>query len=167
MNIVKLREEDIHLSGEFPALNSIAPDFELVTSTLQLKSLKQYGNKRKLLSIVPSIDTHICAISARRFNSLASEYPEYSFIVISADLPFAMARFKKSEKLKNIDLLSIFRAPDFADNYGVLMVDGALQGLTARAILVLDEDNSVLYTELVGDISSEPDYDAALVALKR
>jgi thioredoxin-dependent peroxiredoxin len=166
MKTVKLRDDSINLLGDFPETGSVVPEFELVTSTLQLKSLQQYGDKRKLLSIVPSIDTHICATSTRRLNSMAIEHPDFAFMVISADLPFAMARFKKAEKLKKVDFLSIFRSKNFAQDYGVLMSDGALQGLTARAILVLDGKNQVLYSELVEDISSEPDYESALAALK-
>lgn len=166
MNSVKSREDIITLKGDFPLPGAIAPEFELISSNFKTKSLNQYGSRRKLLSIVPSVDSYICALSARRMGAMTEENPEFAFMVISVDLPFAMARFKKTEKLKKMDFLSAYRAPEFADKYGVLMKDGVLQGMLARAVLVLAEDNHILYTELVSDISNEPDYDAALAALK-
>lgn len=166
MTTVKLMGENIHLAGSFPNSGDLAADFELFSSELKPISLKQFGGRRKLISIVPSIDTQVCAMSSRRLNEMAEQHPQYAFMVVSADLPFAMARFKKVEKLKHIELLSIFRSSDFAQQYGVLMTDGVLQGLTARALLVLDDANRVCYTELVDDIAHEPDYDAALSALK-
>ncbi len=166
MNSVKSREDRIQLLGEFPSAGCIAPAFELVNSNLKIKSLQQYGATRKLISIVPSVDSYICAISSRRIGAMADDNPQHAFVIISVDLPFAMARFKKVEKLKKVDFLSAYRSADFAHQYGVMMNDGALQGMLARAVLVLAEDNRILYTELVADIGNEPDYEAALAALK-
>ena len=165
MSCVKSRENIIQLSGDLPTQGSIAPDFELVNSNLKPRSLQQYGRKKKLIATVPAIDSFICAQSSRRIAAMAEDNPDTAFMIVSLDLPFTLARFKKVEKLKKVDLLSAFRAVDFARHYGVLMQDGVLQGMLARAVLLLSDDNRILYAELVADIGHEPDYDAALAAL--
>ena len=133
---------------------------------LQDITLGSYGNKRKVLNIVPSLDTPTCQASARRFNKEAAGLDNTVVINISADQPFAMARFCSSEGLDNVDNLSVMRGREFMRDYGVKIADGPLAGLTARAVVVLDGDNVVRYTELVSDIKKEPDYEAALAALK-
>jgi thiol peroxidase len=128
--------------------------------------LNDYANQRKVLNIVPSLDTPVCATSTRKFNEKAGGLPNTVVLVISADLPFAMSRFCVAEGLKNVQTLSTFRNPSFLQNYGVNINEGPLKGLTARAVVVLNEDDQVIYSELVSEISNEPNYDAALAALK-
>jgi thioredoxin-dependent peroxiredoxin len=153
-------------NGDLPAVGSNAPDFKLVNSELQDVSLAHYAGKKKLLNIVPSLDTGVCATSTRTFNQAAAALADTVVLVISADLPFASGRFCTSEGLANVIPLSLMRTKQFAKDYGVLIVDSALAGLTARAVVVLDADNKVLYTQLVPEIAEEPNYDKALAALK-
>ena len=129
-------------------------------------TLQSFTGKRKVLNIVPSLDTAVCATSTRRFNEAASALANTVVLVISADLPFAMSRFCVAEGLENVVTLSLMRGRDFMRNYGVKIADTALSGLTARAVLVLDENDRVLHAELVSDITHEPDYTAALAALQ-
>ena len=129
-------------------------------------ALADFKGKKKLLNIVPSLDTPTCATSTRKFNAEASSLDNTVVLVVSADLPFAAKRFCETEGLDNVKTLSSFRSPDFARNYGVALSTGPLSGLTARAVVVLDEANKVLHSELVGEIADEPDYAAALAALK-
>ena len=156
----------VKLYGDFPQVGKPAPSFSLVNKDLQDITLGSYGGKRKVLNIVPSLDTPTCQASARRFNKEASSLNNAVVINISADLPFAMARFCSSEGLDNVDNLSTMRGREFMRDYGVKIADGPLAGLTARAVVVLDSNNVVRYTELVSDIKKEPNYDAALAALK-
>lgn len=156
----------VKLYGDFPQVGKPAPSFSLVNKDLQDITLASYGGKRKVLNIVPSLDTPTCQASARRFNKEASGLDNTVVINISTDLPFAMARFCSSEGLNNVDNLSVMRGREFMRDYGVKIADGVLAGLTARAVVVLDSNNVVRYTELVGDIKNEPNYDAALAALK-
>lgn len=156
----------VKLYGDFPQVGKPAPSFSLVNKDLQDITLGSYGNKRKVLNIVPSLDTPTCQASARRFNKEAAGLNDTVVINISADLPFAMARFCGSEGLENVDNLSVMRGREFMRDYGVKIADGPLAGLTARAVVVLDGSNQVCYTEMVGDIKNEPNYEAALAALK-
>ncbi len=156
----------VKLNGEFPHVGDMAPAFSLVDKDLKDVSLAAFGTKRKVLNIVPSLDTDVCAASARRFNKEASSLENAAVINISADLPFAMQRFCASEGLNNVTNLSVMRGRDFMRNYGVQIADGPLAGLCARAVVVLDGNNVVRYTELVSKIENEPNYDAALAALK-
>lgn len=156
----------VKLYGEFPRVGDVAASFALVNKDLQDITLQSFGNKRKVLNIVPSLDTPTCQASARRFNKEASGLDNAVVINISADLPFAMTRFCASEGLDNVVNLSVMRGRDFMRNYGVKIADGALAGLTARAVVVLDGRNVVRYTELVSAIENEPNYEAALAALK-
>ncbi len=128
--------------------------------------LKDFAGKRKVLNIVPSLDTPVCATSTRKFNEKAGGMTNTVVLVISADLPFAMRRFCEAEGLDNVVTLSTLRGRDFHTSYGVVITDGPLKGLTARAVVVLDENNKVKYSQLVPEIKEEPDYDAALAALK-
>jgi len=163
---VTLNGAPITLFGAFPALGQTAPAFTLVDKDLKDVSLKDFAGKRKVLNIVPSLDTAVCATSTRKFNEAASKLDNAVVLVISADLPFAMNRFCVAEGLNNVTTLSLMRGRDFMRNYGVKIADSALSGLTARAVLVLDEHDRVLHAELVDDIAHEPNYDAALAALK-
>lgn len=156
----------VTLYGTFPTVGQTAPAFTLVNKDLQDVSLNDFAGKRKVLNIVPSLDTPTCQASARHFNQSANSLDNAVVINISADLPFAMARFCASEGLDKVVNLSVMRGRDFMRNYGVKIADGVLAGLTARAVIVLDSNNVVRYTELVPTIEQEPNYDAALAALK-
>jgi len=163
---VTLEGAPVTLYGTFPVVGKIAPAFKLVDKDLQDITLQSFAGKRKVLNIVPSLDTAVCATSTRRFNEAASALANTVVLVISADLPFAMSRFCVAEGLENVVTLSLMRGRDFMRNYGVKIADTALSGLTARAVLVLDENDRVLHAELVSDITHEPDYAAALAALQ-
>lgn len=163
---VKLRGNPINTTGELPKVGSQAPDFKLVDATLKDVSLADFQGKKKLLNIFPSIDTPTCAMSTRKFNEHAAKRDDVAVIMVSADLPFAQTRFCTAENTKNVKTLSMMRGREFAENYGVLIKDGPLAGVTARAVVVLDENNNVKYTELVPEIGQEPNYEAAVAALK-
>ena len=154
----------LHTSGELPALGSKAPDFSLVGTELVDITLAKYAGKRKVLNIVPSLDTPTCAASTRKFNQKASHLDNTVVLVISADLPFAQSRFCEIEGLKDVIPLSTFRS-GFAEDYGVKIIDTLLAGLTARAVIVIDQNDQISYTQLVNDIAQEPDYESALAAL--
>ncbi len=163
---VTLGGTPITLFGTFPSVGQTAPAFTLVDKDLKDVSLKDFAGKRKVLNIVPSLDTPTCATSTRKFNEAASKLANTVVLVISADLPFAMSRFCAAEGLNNVIPLSLMRGRDFMRNYGVKIADSALSGVTARAVLVLDENDKIIHTELVGDIKDEPNYAATLAALK-
>lgn len=163
---IKLKGNPINTSGELLPVGSNAPDFTLVNQSLENLSLGDFDGKRLVLNIFPSIDTPVCAASVRRFNQIAAEIPDTVVLCISKDLPFALQRFCGAEGIKNVVTLSSFRDLDFGKNYGMELIDGPLQGLYARAIIVLDKSNKVIYNELVPEIGQEPDYSKALAALK-
>ncbi len=152
-------------NGELPAVGSTAPDFSLPNKDLQDLGLSDFPGRKRLLNIVPSLDTPTCATSTRKFNESFAGREDAVALVISADLPFAQGRFCASEGLKNVVTLSLMRSKKFAKKYGVLIKDGPLKGLTARAVVVIDANGTVTYTQLVPEIADEPDYDAALRAL--
>ena len=162
---IALKSAPIHTSGELPKVGSKAPDFLLVDKDLKEHSLKDFRGKKKILSIVPSLDTAVCSLSAKKFNEAMKKHPEAQVIVISADSPFAQKRVCDQDNLKNITTLSMMRSKDFAKSYGVLILDGPLAGICARAIVVLDEQDNVIYTEFVPEITQEPNYEKALEAL--
>ena len=162
---VTLGGNPILLAGDFPQAGQQAPVFSLVGTDLADVSLVSFGGKRKVLNIFPSIDTPTCAASVRRFNQSANNAPNTVVLCISADLPFAQKRFCGSEGLDNVIPLSTMRGRDFLGAYGVEITSGPLAGVAARAVVVLDENDRVLYSELVPEIKNEPDYDAALKAL--
>lgn len=164
--MVTFQGNPIKLNGSFPAVGSAAPAFSLVNKDLQDVGLKNFAGKRKVLSIVPSLDTPVCATSTRKFNEKASSLPDTVVLVIAADLPFAMSRFCGAEGLSNVVTLSTMRGAEFRKNYGVDIAEGPLAGLTARAVLVLDKNDKVVHAELVPEIAQEPNYDSALAALK-
>ena len=165
MSQVTFHGNPVKVEGTFPAVGSAAPDFSLVSKDLADRTLADFAGKRKVLNIFPSIDTGVCATSVRRFNELAGKMKNAVVLCISADLPFAQARFCGAEGLSNVTMLSMMRGRRFLNDYGVAMADGPLAGLAARAVVVLDADNKVVYTERVAEIGQEPDYEAALKAL--
>ena len=165
MTTVTLQGNPLHLNGAVPAKGSKAPDFTLTNKDLADVSLKDFAGKRKVLNIVPSLDTPTCQKSTRVFNEKASAMNNTVVLVIAADLPFAMSRFCGAEGLNNVHTLSTFRGHTFHADYGVDITDGPIRGLTARAVLVLDEHDNVLHSQLVPDIADEPDYAAAVAAL--
>jgi thiol peroxidase len=166
MATVTLKGNPIHTNGELPAAGAPAPDFKLTGVDLKDVSLADYKGKKKILNIVPSLDTAVCAASTRRFNESGGKLANTVVLVISADLPFAMKRFCTTEGLQNVVSLSMIRGKSFAKTYGVLLEDGPLAGVTARAVVVVDENDKVVYTELVPEIGQEPNYDAALAAAR-
>jgi len=167
MATVTLKGSPITTNGELPKVGAKAPDFKLTTADLKDVALADYKGKRKVMNIVPSLDTPTCATSTRKFNEKAGQMPNTVVLVVSADLPFAMKRFCTAEGLQNVVPLSLMRGKSFAKDYGVLIQDGPLAGITARAVVVLDENDKVTYTQLVPEIGQEPDYDKALAAAKR
>jgi thiol peroxidase len=165
MATITLQGNEIHTNGELPAVGDRAPDFHLVDGELNDRRLADYAGKKKLLNIVPSLDTPVCATSTKKFNEAAAAHAGTVMLVISSDLPFAQGRFCGAEGTDKVIPLSMMRSRNFAKDYGVLIEDGPLAGITARAVVVLDENDKVVYTELVPEIGQEPDYDAALAAL--
>ncbi len=161
----KLGGNPVQLSGEFPGTNTVLDMLNAVKQDLSTISLDDYNRKRKVLNIFPSIDTDVCATSVRTFNKSASGLKDTVVINLSFDLPFAHKRFCGAEGIDNVETGSLFRDPEFAKQNGLFIESGPLAGLTARAVIVLDEDNIVLHAQLVDDISHEPDYDAALASL--
>lgn len=166
MATITLKGNPIHTQGELPKIGARAPDFRLVDGDLNEKALGDYKGKKKLLNIVPSLDTPTCALSTKKFNDFAKTRGDTVILIISADLPFAQKRFCGNENLQNVIPLSLMRGQNFAKEYGVLIQDGPLAGITARAVVVIDENDKVTYTELVPEIADEPDYEKALAALK-
>ena len=164
MATISFQGKPLHTSGELPVVGSKAPDFSLVNSKLVDVNLASFEGKRKVLNIVPSLDTPTCATSTRIFNEKASHLYNTVVLVISADLPFAQCRFCEVEGLKHVIALSTFRS-DFSDIYGVRLVNTILAGLTARAIVVIDEHDVIIYTQLVSELANEPDYESVLAAL--
>ena len=166
MATVTFKGSPIDVAGSFPAKGQTAPDFKLVGKDLKDVSLAEYAQRRKVLNIVPSLDTSVCATSTRKFNQKAGGLQNTVVLVISADLPFASSRFCAADGLENVVTLSTMRDAGFGRSYGVDITSGPLAGLCARGVVVLDEQNRVLHSELVPEIAQEPDYDAALDALK-
>jgi thiol peroxidase len=166
MASVTLGGNPITVAGNFPKKGDTAPDFTLTNKDLRDVSLKDFAGKRKVLNIVPSLDTPVCAKSTRIFNERTGGMANTAVLVISADLPFAMNRFCGAEGLTNVATLSTVRGREFHIKYGVDITDGPLKGLAARGVVVLDQNNKVLHAELVPEIKQEPDYEAALAALK-
>ncbi|GAD05945.1 peroxidase [Porphyromonas crevioricanis] len=159
-------EIKVNTSGNLPAVGSLAPHFCGIKGDLSELKLEDLRGKRVVINIFPSLDTGVCAASVRRFNKEASELQNTVVLCISLDLPFAQTRFCAAEGLENVITLSAFRCDCFPKNYGVLMEDGPLKGLLARAVLVLDEEGKVIYNELVPEITQEPNYEAAIAVLK-
>ena len=163
---VTLKGNPVDVAGNLPKVGSTAPNFTLVDKALADVTLDTYAGKSKVLNIFPSVDTPTCAASIRAFNKLASSMSNTVVLNISADLPFAQTRFCAAEGIENVSNLSSMRGRDFLMNYGVLIYSSKLAGLCARAVIVLDENNVVKHLELVPEIADEPNYDAAIAALK-
>ena len=165
MSQVTLKGNPIQINGTFPAIGSTAPAFSLVGADLSDVTLASFSGKRKVLNIFPSVDTPTCATSVRTFNAQASSLNNTVVLCISADLPFAQKRFCGAEGISNVVNLSTLRGVEFLSNYGVAIASGPLAGVAARAVIVLDENDTVLHAELVAEIANEPNYAAALAAL--
>ncbi|WP_312089978.1 thiol peroxidase [Chryseobacterium sp.] len=165
MSNITLKGNPVHTKGSLPSVGATVKDFNLVDSSLNVKTLESFQGKKKVFNIFPSIDTPTCASSARQFNEQASALENTVVINVSKDLPFALGRFCAAEGLKNVETLSDFRS-SFGDDYELTIEDSPLKGLLSRAVIVTDENNKVLYTEQVAEIADEPNYDAALEALK-
>ena len=163
---ITLGGNPITVAGSFLKKGDSAPDFSLTNKDLKDVGLRDFAGRRKVLNIVPSLDTPVCQKSTRTFNEKAGTLPNTAVLVISADLPFAMSRFCGAEGLNNVVTLSTVRGRDFHQKYGVDIADGPLKGLTARGVVVLDEQNRVVHAELVPEIKQEPNYEAALAALR-
>ena len=166
MATVTHKGNPIDIAGSFPQKGQKAPGFKLVAKDLKDVSLADYAGKRKVLNIVPSLDTGVCATSTRKFNEKAGNLANTVVLVISADLPFASSRFCAAEGLNNVVTLSTMRGREFMKAYGVEITSGGLAGVTARGVVVLDENDTVLHSELVPEIAQEPNYGAVLAALK-
>jgi thiol peroxidase len=156
----------ITTSGNLPAVGSKAPDFRLTKEDLSDVSLKEFSGKKKIVNIVPSLDTGVCAASARKFDHEVASLPDTVLLTVSNDLPFAMARFCKAEGLANVVSLSQLRDRKFGADWGVAITSGPLEGLLSRAVVVLDADDRVVYVEQVPEIKQEPDYAKALQAVR-
>ncbi|THV56904.1 thiol peroxidase [Chryseobacterium candidae] len=162
---ITLKGNEVHTIGTLPSVGSTVKDFTLVDSGLAVKTLETFAGKKKVFNIFPSIDTPTCAASSRKFNEEASKLDNTVIINVSKDLPFALGRFCAAEGLNNVETLSDFRG-SFGDDYEVTITDSPLKGLLSRAVIVTDENNKIVYTEQVPEIADEPNYDAALAALK-
>lgn len=162
---IRLDKLVCHTYGELPNVGSSAPDISLVTTTLQDVSLANFSGKRKVMNIFPSIDTNVCATSVNKFNRYSEGVDNLAMLMVSYDLPFAHKRYFDEHDLHNVTGLSAIRHAGFGENYGVQIMDGPFAGMFARAVVVLDENNTVVHTQLVENISDEPDYAAALKAL--
>ena len=166
MATIKAGENEINTIGELPEVGSMAPDFRLVKPDLSEVSLASYHGQKLIINIYPSVDTGTCALSTIRFNKEAEKLENTRIVCVSKDLPFALGRYCSAEGIANLDTLSSYRDNgDFGRSYGVELVDGKIKGLNARAIVIIDEDGKVTYTQLVPEISAEPNYEAALAAL--
>lgn len=157
---------EVNTNGDLPKIGSVAPNFTLVNTGLADVSLADYKGKNVVLSINPSLDTSVCAATARKFNTTLSQLANTVVLYITKDLPFAHNRFCTTEGIENVVTLSDYRNPEFATTYGVLVQDGALKGLMARAIVVINPQGVVTYTEMVPEITTEPNYDNVIAALK-
>ena len=167
MSQITLQGNPVQTVGNLPAVDMPAPPFRLVKSDLSEVSLQDFAGKNILLNIFPSLDTSVCAASVRRFNKEAGESPDTVVLCISADLPFAHKRFCETEGLDKVITLSVFRSPEFGQDYGVTFSSGPLTGLLSRAVVIIDKSGKVAYTEQVPEITQEPDYDASLLALSK
>jgi len=162
---ITLQGNKINTNGEVPKVGSSAPEFVLVDSDLNDVTLSSYDGKNIILNIIPSLDTPVCQKSTKIFNEKASMLPDVAILAVSADLPFAMKRFCSAESIDSVKPLSMMRSRNFAKDYGVLLVDGPLSGITARAVIVIDKNKKIIHSELVQEIANEPNYDAALNSL--
>ena len=164
---ITLKGNPVHTIGTLPGIGTEAPAFTLVSGDLSEIDLKTLSGKTVILNIFPSVDTAVCALSVKRFHQDAARLENVAVVCVSADLPFAMGRFCGAEGIEGVMSGSVFRTPEFGTDYGVTITDGPLAGLLSRAVVVIDGNGKVAYTEQVGEIADEPDYDAALSAVKK
>ena len=164
MATTHLEGNDVQTVGDLPAVGSTAPAFTLVNTDLDTVTSDSFEGKNLFLNIFPSIDTGVCAASVRKFNEEASKLENTTVVCVSKDLPFALSRFCGAEGIENVVSASAFR-DSFGEDYGITMTDGPLAGLLARSVVVINAAGEVIYTQLVDEITTEPDYDAALAAL--
>lgn len=162
---ITYRGEPVHTRSELPAVGEQAPEIDLVGADLEPVTLEGLRGRRVILNIFPSLDTGVCAMSVRRFNELAAGLENTTVVCVSKDLPFAAKRFCTTEGIENVVTGSAFRSHAMSKAYGLRMVDGPLKGLLARAVVVIDENGTIIHTQLVQEASNEPDYDAAVAAL--
>ena len=162
MTQILFKDSPIHTCGTLPETGSKAPDFELCSGDLEDLTLSDFAGKTVVLNIVPSLDTSVCQASARRFNEIVDGMQNVIVANVSCDLPFAQGRFCTSEGLDAVKNLSAFRSPAFGSDYGVTILDGPLKGLLSRAIVVIDSDGKVVYTQQVPEIAQEPEYEQVL-----
>jgi len=165
MQTVYFQQNPVHVLGTIPTAGMLAPAFELTNADLGTVTLDTYKGKRLVLNIFPSLDTAVCAMSVRRFNTEAASLPNTTVLCVSMDLPFAAKRFCTAEGIDGVETASAFRSPDFGEKYGVALTDGPLKGLLTRAVVVIDEDGRVIYSQLVEEITTEPDYHAVKAVL--
>lgn len=166
MATITLKGEKTNTIGSLPPLGSQAPDFIVTKTDLSEIRLKNFLGKKIVMNIFPSLDTATCATAMRHFNEIANEFPNILILCISADLPFAQKRFCAAEHLENVQPVSVFRHPNFGKDYGVAIIDGPLTGLLSRAVLILDENGKIIYTQQVKEMSDEPNYTAITQVLK-
>ncbi len=165
MPTLTLKGHPIHTSGSLPTVGSQAKDFSLVDHKLAENTLNDFQGKKKIIYTVPSLDTPVCSMSTKKLSERLNNDPKTVLLLISADLPFAQTRVCGIEGISNIHTLSMMRSKQFAQDYGILIMDGPLAGLCARALFVLDENNKVLYGDAVSEITNEPDYETVLKTL--
>jgi thiol peroxidase len=163
---VTLKGNEVNTNSNIVEVGSSAPNFVLVDSELNDVNLDNFSGKNKILSIVPSLDTPVCQKSTKIFNEKVNDLDDTVMLIVSSDLPFAMKRFCTSESLENVIPVSMMRSRNFAKDYGVLLIDGPLSGITTRAIVTISKDNKILHSELVSEIADEPNYQAALDSIK-
>lgn len=166
MATVTFQNNPMHTAGNLPKVGTIAPKFELVKGDLSTLTNDDLKGKRILLNIFPSLDTSVCATSVRKFNQKAAQMANTAVVAVSKDLPFAQSRFCTTEGIENVIAASAFRSTEFGKEYGVELIDGPLAGLLCRAVIIIDESGKILYEQLVSEITHEPDYEAAIEALK-
>lgn len=165
MSKIAFKGSPVNTNGELPKVGTPAPNFVLVKGDLSEVSQGELKGKNVILNIFPSLDTSVCAASVRKFNQEASNISNTVVLAVSADLPFASTRFCTTEGIENVIPASVFRSPEFAEKYGVLMTDGPLKGLLARAVVVINPEGNISYTELVSEITQEPNYKAAISSI--
>lgn len=166
METIYFKGTPCHTYGNIPAVGTKAPALNLVSKDLADVTLADFPGKRIVLNVFPSLDTPVCAASVRRFNQEAAKLPDVAVVCVSMDLPFAESRFCSANGIENVEVCSAFRSPSFSQNYGLQIVDGPLAGLLARAVIVIDQNHNIIYSDLVEEITNEPDYEGALKVLK-
>ena len=166
MTTVTLKGNPFQIFGVLPATGESAPDFSLVKTDLSVARRDDFKGKKTILNIFPSLDTAVCAASVRKFNAEAAGLPGVNIVCVSKDLPFAHSRFCTTEGIENLVNASTFRDNNFGKDYGVMLTEGPLEGLLARSVVALDEEGKVIYSQLVPEITEEPDYEAALAVVK-